>query len=92
MQLNLPNEVEFHYRDYHHVLIEPGPTAYDWMMTERLKSWLSMNLLKVFVHHFCGDSGTDSPITTFRFKSTADAQYFYDHWFPQRHQLAVDNQ
>lgn len=86
MKLNLPNEVEFEYRDYHHILIEPGAKPYDWTITEQLKSWLSTNSIKVFVEHFCGDSGTDSPITTFRFQTTADAQHFYDHWSPQRHQ------
>lgn len=88
MKLNLPNEVEFEYRDYHHILIEPGPKEYDWTITEQLKSWLSTNSVKIFVDHNCGDTGTSSPTTTFRFQTTADTQHFYDYWIQQRRQLS----
>jgi hypothetical protein len=84
MNLNITDKlVTFDYASYHHVLIEPGPHAYEWSITQQLKSWLSTNNVKVFIDYDCGDFGESSPVTTFEFVNEADARSFYEYWKTQ---------
>ena len=71
--------VTFPYAAYRNI-IEPGPHAYEWALTQAVKSWLSTNTVKVFVDFDCGDFGESSPVTTFMFTSKSDATAFYEQW------------